>query len=88
MKEGSTQVVWHSIDRYTDQTELIGYNLYKFAQIAFIPRKPLNKQPIKQTSYLDTSKDKKQYRYCYLVRAIFITQGKTIEGPSSKIVYK
>jgi len=88
LKEGSTQIVWYPLNTHINHAELIGYNAYKFAQTAFIPRKPINKQPIKQPSYIDTSKNKNHLQYCYLVRALFITHGKTIEGPASKIVLK
>jgi len=81
-KQGATLISWLPVEVSGDNIELVGYNLYKFVPTAFIPRKPVNKHPTTKLSYLDSN----TVNYCYLVRAVFLARGKTVEGPASKIL--
>jgi hypothetical protein len=60
------------------------YNVHRFIRTAFIPKKPVNKVPIKENYYTDKSNPPKNT--CYLVRPVFYINGKTVIGPGSKIV--
>jgi hypothetical protein len=64
--------------------QLAGYNVYRLTHQGFIPKSPLNKDPITITSYHDTSKT-----LCnrYIVRALFIVNNQILEGPTSNIGY-
>lgn len=85
-------IFWEHITKKTNNAYLHGYNIYKFTQKSFIPKKPINNIAIQKNSYLDTTTldpiiCKKQHKVCYLVRALFNVNGKIIEGPSSQIMY-
>jgi hypothetical protein len=83
-------VEWQPVQEIKN-VKLLGYNLYRFSKIAFIPKKPLNKNPIKQTHYTICSSDK-NFSTCYIVRAIFKValkatgKVKVCQGPASKII--
>jgi len=87
-QNGTHFLQWTPVASKNTQRILVGYNIYRFIQTAFIPRKPLNKQPIKENFYHDTtlhgSKTKKII--CYVVRSVFKIKGKKFEGPLSNIV--
>lgn len=64
--------------------QLVGYNIYRLTHNGFIPKSPLNKEPITTTSYLDTNKTSCNR---YIVRAIFLVNDQMLEGPTSNIGY-
>ncbi len=64
--------------------QFAGYNIYGLTHNGFIPKNPLNKNPIILTSYLDTTKKSSHH---YIVRALFIADNQMHEGPSSNIGY-
>lgn len=64
--------------------QLVGYNIYRLTHNGFIPKSPLNTDPITTTSYLDTNKTSCNR---YIVRAIFIVNDQMLEGPTSNIGY-
>lgn len=66
------------------RSKFIGYNVYRFAHIAFIPNDPRNLKPIKKTHY--KVKPSKKYRWCYVVMGVFECQGRRFEGPTSQII--
>ncbi|GEM_PF-3147599 len=71
-----------SINNATAQC--IGYNVYSLTHKGFIPKNPLNTNPITTTRYLDTTKNSSHH---YMVRALFLANKKVYEGPSSNIGY-
>ena len=67
-----------------ESSRFIGYNIYGFNKNAFIPHKSLNKKPIQELSL--TIKKKKRFSInCYIVVAVFQSENRIIEGPTSKI---
>lgn len=64
--------------------QLVGYNIYRLTHKGFIPKSPLNKDPITTTSYHDYSKNSSDR---YIVRALFIVNDQMLEGPTSNIGY-
>ena len=84
-------VTWRPVEAqlYTHDghlSTLIGYNVYRLARAAVIPRKPLNKKAHATTSMLDLFKSPRTQQSFYLVRALFKINDQTIEGPVSLIV--
>ncbi len=66
------------------QPKLLGYNVYRFADGGFVPKESLNDEPLTTTSYRDT-KDRGAHTWHYLVRGVFLVQGRVVEGPMSQI---
>lgn len=67
-------------------SEFIGYNIYRFISGSFVPGHPLNKRPIRQTTYRDI-RCKQDKIWCYLVRGVIIKNNQVIETPASKVVH-
>jgi hypothetical protein len=66
--------------------QLSGYNVYRLVKGYFVPKEPLNKKPLTQTTYDDIPKKKNGIKHSYLVRAVFVVGDQVIEGPASQIV--
>ena len=79
-KDKTVMLSWKKVKH----KNLVGYNVYRFVHTAFIPREPINKEPITQEKFIDNIKKTKS-KICYLIRAVFLIQNKTIEGPASRI---
>ena len=98
-------LAWKEIEfvENTDDTppkQFLGYNVYRFARSAFIPKKPLRKKGLcctttktffHDTTYLDVFEDQgmrepETQPICYAVRPVFKVNSKIIEGTTSKIV--
>lgn len=63
--------------------QLLGYNIYRLTSHGFIPKKPLNPQPLTTTQYHDIqSTDQAK---SYVVRALFQVHHLDHEGPTSNI---
>ena len=71
------KVFWKDINH----EDLIGYNIYKFTKENFIPKKPLNREPLKNNFFISEESDS-----CFLVRGVFKIQNQISEGPSSNIL--
>lgn len=65
------------------EKKFLGYNLYRLNTQGFIPKKPLNASPLKNNEFFD--KQKLETQNLYLVKAVFMSNGKIIEGLSSQI---
>ena len=63
---------------------LQGYNVYRFATDGFVPKAPLNSEPITTTTCLDT-KDRGNHKWHYLVRGVYLVHGRTVQGPMSQV---
>ncbi len=66
------------------EPKLLGYNVYRFTDGGFVPKESLNEQPLTTTSYHDT-KDRAALTWHYLLRGVFLVQGRVVEGPMSQI---
>lgn len=78
------EVCWQPV--INPAMDLQGYNLYRFVRTAFIPKKPLNKEPIQDKNFRDNLTNKKDVAFCYVVRPVFKIEGKNFEGPLSQVV--
>ena len=70
------------------EKNFLGYNIYKLVHSLIVPKKPLNKFYIKETTFLDKNIriEKGKSCDCYLVRAVFKINDQIIEGPSSQVI--
>jgi hypothetical protein len=59
---------------------LIGYNVYRFDPIAFIPKNHINKKIITTESYIEQTIDENT---CYIVKPVYQFDKKQVEGPGS-----
>ncbi len=66
--------------------QLNGYNVYRLVKGYFVPKEPINKKPIQQTTFIDSSKQKHDIRHSYVIRAVFAVGDQIIEGPASQVV--
>ena len=66
--------------------KILGYNVYKFLKTRFIPKHPINKKPIPNNSFLDTTSESTKNHFCYAVRAVFLIDNKELEGPLSQVI--
>jgi len=88
--EAGNEILWQFAE-IKNEKEFLGYNVYKLVRASFVPNKPLNKSPIKQTRFLDEEVfqrnrlKKRKKCFCYLVRAVFKIDDKIYEGPSSQV---
>ncbi len=70
----------------------VGYNVYRFVDSGFVPRKPLNKRPLTLNNFCDVGvlepkgNHSSEFSYCYLVRAVFKIKDKNYQGPASQII--
>jgi hypothetical protein len=83
--KNQSKLLWQSINLTNKFYQLCGYNIYRFTTQSFIPRKPLNKKPVKQTYFIDASTNN-SLPYYYFVRGLFKINENLLEGPSSIIV--
>ncbi|MFA5075209.1 MAG: hypothetical protein WC436_03850 [Candidatus Babeliales bacterium] len=74
--------------------KFIGFNIYKLVRESIIPKKPINKKPIKNYNYLDKSalikkiQEEVEYKKCYIIKIVFFFDKKIIEGPTSQIIFE
>ena len=80
------ELSWRKPDFVEKNRTLVGYNVYKFTTTSFVPKKPINRAPLKTTFYKEKLNKEGNKNICYLVRALFLIREKTIEGPASQIV--
>jgi len=76
-KEEKIKISWKEISH----KDLIGYNIYQFSKSGFVPKLPLNKNPIQNNYYISEKKNS-----CFLVRGVFKIDEQISEGPSSNIL--
>lgn len=79
-KNNFVSITW---DPIIGAKNLIGYNVYLFSKTSFIPKKPINNQLIKKTSFVFYTIQKEE---CFVVRAVFKVEKNIIEGPTSKSI--
>lgn len=77
-----SSLVWWN---HLQSQNLVGYNIYRFSAQGFIPKKPLNKEPLIKPEFLDLDVIVNVIPY-YIVRGVFLVDGKMQEGPSSPIL--
>jgi hypothetical protein len=63
-----------------ERVDLHGYNLYTFNDVSFIPKMPFFTQ---ECLYKPAGDAVNTY---YIVRGVYVFQGRYIEGPSSKVI--
>ncbi len=63
-----------------------GYNVYRLVRTNIIPKHPRNKNPLTTTEFFDKKMPRKNKTHYYLVRAVFIYNDTSTEGPTSLIV--
>jgi len=63
-----------------------GYNVYRLVKGRFVPKAPINKKPIKDTSFLDRTARASVHHHAYLVRAVFTIDDQIVQGVASQIV--
>lgn len=69
------------------QAHFLGYDVFRLTSLNFIPKHPVNKNPLTETHFLDKLKMHKQNaKYYYLIQPIFKFDKQLIKGPSSQIV--
>lgn len=73
--------------KITFPATLVGYSVFKLSKKRFIPKQPLNKTPLTQALFVDTSTRKKTHAHSYVIRPIFTIQNQTIIGISSNITH-
>lgn len=81
------EITAESYESINPELEFIGYNIYRFTPHSFIPSIPYNKEPLTATIFYDLQNKKQpNKKYCYMIKAVFMHQEKTIEGPGSRII--
>lgn len=84
---------WEPVDTHKlpvvegQKPELIGYHVYRLTKGRFLPKQPITKNPIVTTSYVDRRAKRQALPSCYAVRALFIFNNQTTQGPLSNIVH-
>ena len=71
------------------QKNFIGYDVFKLTKRNFIPKRPLNKNPLTETQFVDKNKKftkKSPRKSFYLVQPVFKFDNQFIKGLSSQIV--
>lgn len=71
------------------QKNFIGYDVFKLTKRNFIPKHPLNKNPLIETQFVDKNKKftrKAPRKSFYLVQPVFKFDNQFIKGLSSQIV--
>jgi|GEM_PF-1459816 hypothetical protein len=91
--ENGIFITWKKINKENIPTfqnentpKILGYNVYKFLKTRFIPKHPINKKPIPNNSFLDTTSESTKNHFCYAVRAVFLIDNKELEGPLSQVI--
>jgi len=84
--DSNIELSWSAPDFVEKNRTLVGYNVYKFTTTSFVPKKPINRTPLKTTFYREKLNKDGHKNVCFLVRALFLIRKKTIEGPASQIV--
>lgn len=82
-----TYISWKGLACFTTQhhdaeKKLIGYNIYPVYASGFVAKERLNKDIIKEKTFLDQQQPASP---AYLIKGIFLDNKKMIEGPPSKI---
>lgn len=71
------------------QENFVGYDVFKLTKQNFIPKHPLNKNPLTETQFWDKNKKstrKTKTKSFYLIQPVFKFDNQLIKGPSSQIV--
>lgn len=93
IKKDVVTLTWKPCDttKLNKNDEFLGYRVYKFLKTGFIPKKSVGKRIFTEPVFEEKRTNNKTF--CYLVRGVFLVSGvtppaagKTIEGPSSKIL--
>ncbi len=84
--DSQLELSWNAPDFVEKNRTLIGYNVYKFTTTSFVPKKPINRTPLKTTFYQEKLNRDSHKNVCFLIRALFLIREKTVEGPASQIV--
>lgn len=71
---------------YSPELKVAGYFVYRATRGKFIPKQPMNSEPVTTTSYEDRTKNATLKENCYLVRGVFTIDDKTFLGPSSNLI--
>lgn len=94
-KQNGTLVTWFALDLPTTPVPttpylcakyFAGYNVYRLVRTNIIPKHPCNKKPLKVTTFFDKKIPKNITHVYYLVRAVFVYNKASTEGPTSLIV--
>ncbi len=95
-KDGFPELTWFDLFNQKNSTQInslqknfVGYDVFKLTKQNFIPKHPLNKNPLTETQFLDKSKKparKNPSKSFYLVQPVFKFDNQIIKGPSSQIV--
>ncbi len=98
---GGNKVSWRSVlgpesflvastEDNQPEKELLGYKVYRLVRSSIVPKKPVNKNLIAETEFLDTQILHEDFNdvppYCYMVRAVFKISDQIVSGPASAIV--
>ena len=82
--DAGTVITWRPItETLAPEISHTGYNIYRLARASVIPKRPLNAQPLIQTTWCDATKKTPAF---YVVRAVFKVNDHAIEGPISIII--
>jgi hypothetical protein len=83
-KDG-TNLTWAPLSlKISESTVFLGYNVYRLNKEGFIPKKPLNSIPFKDTTFPIATKFGQQKTF-FMIRGVYRVKNKTIEGLSSQI---
>lgn len=77
--ESGRLVEWEPLEH----AQLIGYHLYRVSSIGVVAKKPCIFLPASKHSYNDIAS---MEAYSYVIRAVFLIDGKQYEGLASKII--
>jgi hypothetical protein len=75
-------ISWDRLVLVDKSVSLVGYNIYRLTQAGFIPRTACNNAPLRETIYYD---DLYHKHSSYVIRGVFMIQGRFKEGPASLI---
>lgn len=70
--DGYNLITWQTVTTWTDNSpydDYVGYNIYRGSESGRYEETPLNKEPLKETSYKDTSTINNR-TYYYIVRSV------------------
>ncbi len=95
-KDGCNILTWFDLFNTQNNTPInplqknfIGYDVFKLTKKNFIPKHPLNKNPLTETQFVDKNvkfKRKKTGKSFYLIQPVFKFDNQFIKGLSSQIV--
>lgn len=77
-------ISWQPVVVNREVGMLVGYEVYRLNKQGFIPRVPLNAEPLESCSYVDQVAV--FYKPAYVVRAVFRKNNQQKRGPASQVV--